>query len=458
MVPQDTVLFNDTIRYNIRYGRWDATDAEVEEAAQLAQIDGFIRMSPKGYETQVGERGLKLSGGEKQRVAIARTVLKAPPILVLDEATSALDSHTEQEIQEALERVSRNRTSLVIAHRLSTIVGADEIIVLDQGRIAERGTHAKLLASGGLYASMWNRQREAEEARESWRRSPTTRGAEPRAAAGRRSAGDARAGRRRYLSKSLATAAEYHESGITSEPEAANDSEPMSIANSIRAQIPPIHPEGYPFIGGFALASLILFWIWSPLGWIGTLLTVWCALFFRDPVRVTPVREGLVVAPADGRVSMISQVMPPAELGLGDRPLPRISIFMSVFNCHVNRSPVAGRIDRIVYRPGAFINAELDKASETMSATRSSSPRPHGRIGVIQIAGPGGAANRLVRARRADDRRRRAFRADPFRLAARRLSAGGHQGAGVGRADGDGRRDRAGRFRARRRGRTYRSD
>ena len=166
MVPQDTVLFNDTIRYNIRYGRWDASDAEVEEAAQLAQIDAFIRMAPMGYETQVGERGLKLSGGEKQRVAIARTVLKAPPILVLDEATSALDSHTEHEIQEALDRVSRNRTSLVIAHRLSTVVDADEIIVLDQGRIAERGTHGGLLVTGGLYASMWNRQREAEAARE----------------------------------------------------------------------------------------------------------------------------------------------------------------------------------------------------------------------------------------------------------------------------------------------------
>src|SRR6201995_3816171 len=166
MVPQDTVLFNDTIRYNIRYGRWDADDAAVEEAARSAQIDRLIRAAPMGYETQVGERGLKLSGGEKQRVAIARTVLKAPPILVLDEATSALDSHTEHEIQEALDRVSRNRTSLVIAHRLSTIVGADEIIVLDQGRIAERGTHGQLLASAGLYASMWNRQREAEEARE----------------------------------------------------------------------------------------------------------------------------------------------------------------------------------------------------------------------------------------------------------------------------------------------------
>src|SRR6187431_284630 len=166
MVPQDTVLFNDTIRYNIRYGRWDASDAEVEEAARLAQIDDFIKMSPHGYETEVGERGLKLSGGEKQRVAIARTILKAPPILLLDEATSALDSHTEKEIQDALERVSKNRTTLVIAHRLSTIVGADEIIVLDGGEIVERGTHYVLLAKNGLYASMWNRQREAEEARE----------------------------------------------------------------------------------------------------------------------------------------------------------------------------------------------------------------------------------------------------------------------------------------------------
>jgi len=166
MVPQDTVLFNDTIRYNIRYGRWEASDAEVEEAARLAQIDPLIRMAPKGYDTEVGERGLKLSGGEKQRVAIARTILKSPPILVLDEATSALDSHTEREIQDALEGVSRGRTTLVIAHRLSTIVGADEIVVLDRGEIVERGTHQTLLANDGLYASMWNRQREAEEARE----------------------------------------------------------------------------------------------------------------------------------------------------------------------------------------------------------------------------------------------------------------------------------------------------
>ena len=166
MVPQDTVLFNDTIEYNIRYGKPKASDREVHEAARLAQIDDFIKTLPQGYDSLVGERGLKLSGGEKQRVAIARTILKSPPILMLDEATSALDSHTEKEIQDALERVARDRTSLVIAHRLSTVVHADNIIVLDQGEIVEQGTHLELLAKGGLYASLWTRQREADEARE----------------------------------------------------------------------------------------------------------------------------------------------------------------------------------------------------------------------------------------------------------------------------------------------------
>ena len=165
MVPQDTVLFNDSIGYNIRYGRWDASDAEVREAAALAQIDRFIASVPGGYDAQVGERGLKLSGGEKQRVAIARTILKAPPILILDEATSALDSFTEHEIQEALRRVAKGRTTLVIAHRLSTVVEADEIVFLDHGRVVERGTHQQLLEKNGEYAAMWNRQREAAEAR-----------------------------------------------------------------------------------------------------------------------------------------------------------------------------------------------------------------------------------------------------------------------------------------------------
>ena len=170
MVPQDTVLFNDTIGYNVQYGRWDAAAEDIKEAARLAQIDRFIGYLPEGYETPVGERGLKLSGGEKQRVAIARTILKGPPVLVLDEATSALDSFTEKEIQDALDRVSRGRTTLVIAHRLSTIIGADEIIVLDHGQIVERGTHTSLLASGGVYAAMWNRQREAEKARQTLKR------------------------------------------------------------------------------------------------------------------------------------------------------------------------------------------------------------------------------------------------------------------------------------------------
>ena len=165
MVPQDTVLFNDTVRYNIRYGRPDATDSEVEEAAKMAQIHKFVMSLPLGYDAMVGERGLKLSGGEKQRVSIARTILKGPPILVLDEATSALDSLTEQDIQNELKRISKDRTTVVIAHRLSTVVDADEIIVLEKGQIAERGTHRVLLKKKGLYSDMWNRQQEADEAR-----------------------------------------------------------------------------------------------------------------------------------------------------------------------------------------------------------------------------------------------------------------------------------------------------
>jgi ATP-binding cassette, subfamily B, heavy metal transporter len=166
IVPQDTVLFNDTVKYNIAYGRIGANEAEIKEAARLAQIDKFITLLPMGYESMVGERGLKLSGGEKQRVAIARTILKNPPILMLDEATSALDTGTEREIQGALNQVSRGRTTLVIAHRLSTVIDADEILVLDHGQIIERGRHSELLSQNGHYASMWNKQREAAAARE----------------------------------------------------------------------------------------------------------------------------------------------------------------------------------------------------------------------------------------------------------------------------------------------------
>lgn len=166
MVPQDTVLFNDTIGYNIEYGRPGASPEAIREAARMAQVGSFIERLPKGYDTPVGERGLKLSGGEKQRVAIARTILKAPSILILDEATSALDTKTERDIQAALDEVSRNRTTVVIAHRLSTVINADEILVLREGEVAERGNHAALLAQGGLYAQMWSRQRQATEAEE----------------------------------------------------------------------------------------------------------------------------------------------------------------------------------------------------------------------------------------------------------------------------------------------------
>jgi ATP-binding cassette subfamily B protein len=183
MVPQDTVLFNDTIRYNIAYGCDGCSQEQIEEAARMAQIDSFIKTLPLGYETMVGERGLKLSGGEKQRVAIARTILKAPPILILDEATSALDSHTERDIQSALDTVAQNRTTLVIAHRLSTVIKAHRIIVLDQGKIIENGTHLELLARKGLYASLWNRQKEAEEAEETLERTRAEGIIKPHAAA-----------------------------------------------------------------------------------------------------------------------------------------------------------------------------------------------------------------------------------------------------------------------------------
>lgn len=161
----------------------------------------------------------------------------------------------------------------------------------------------------------------------------------------------------------------------------------MSIAASIRQQFVPISPEGYPFIGAFAFVSLILFWLWTPLGWIGTVLTLWCVYFFRDPPRVTPVRDGIVVAPADGRISMVTSAAPPHELGLGDKMLPRVSIFMSVFDCHINRSPVAGRVERIVYQPGKFFNADLDKASADNERNSLVIGTGNARIAVVQIAG-----------------------------------------------------------------------
>jgi phosphatidylserine decarboxylase len=161
----------------------------------------------------------------------------------------------------------------------------------------------------------------------------------------------------------------------------------MSVLASIRSQLAPIHREGYPFITAFIVASLVLFWLWTPLGWLAAIAAVWCAYFFRDPERVTPVRDGIVVAPADGRISRVTNAVPAKELDLGERPLPRVSIFMSVFDCHVNRSPVTGKLERIVYRPGAFVNADLDKASEDNERNCLLIAADRGRIGVVQIAG-----------------------------------------------------------------------
>jgi phosphatidylserine decarboxylase len=176
----------------------------------------------------------------------------------------------------------------------------------------------------------------------------------------------------------------------------------MSVLTSIRSQFAPIHREGYPFIGGFALLALVLFLIWSPLGWIGLLLTAWCAYFFRDPPRVSPLRDGLVVSPADGTISKVMTAVPPAELDLGVNPLWRVSIFMSVFDCHVNRIPATGRIARIVYRAGKFINADLDKASEDNERNGVVVETADGRIGVVQIAGL--VARRIVCFAREGDR------------------------------------------------------
>ena len=304
IVPQDTVLFNDTIGYNIRYGRWDASEAEVREAARMAQVARFIESLPQGYDTQVGERGLKLSGGEKQRVAIARTILKGPPILVLDEATSALDTATEREIQSALEEVSQNRTALVIAHRLSTVVNADSIIVLQDGAIAEQGTHGELHRParalcrdvGAPARGRRDRRAAAAHAR-GGARLPAARASCPT----RRRNSRSRAWPRR----------ERHCLRAADDP------------NSVREAIPDVHREGWPFIAATLVLAIVFGYLFTPLFWLLLILAGWMAIFFRDPERVVPTAPGLVVSPADGRVEPIVRAAPPPELGLGERAAAR---------------------------------------------------------------------------------------------------------------------------------------
>ena len=277
----------------------------------------------------VGERGLKLSGGEKQRVAIARTILKAPPILMLDEATSALDTMTEQEIQSALRRVSRNRTTLVIAHRLSTVVDADEIIVLERGRIVERGTHRALLAAQRRLCG------DVEPPARGRGGAPAPAEADRGRDASRRAA--ARAGR--PLGES------------------------STLADPISAVLVPVHRQGYPFIALFAGLTLLAFLILPAMfGWLGVILTLWCAYFFRDPPRVTPLDGSLVISPADGVITAIETVAPPPELDLAAIPVTRISIFMNVFD--VPCEPLARR------RPDRAHGLYCRESSSTPPSTR----------------------------------------------------------------------------------------
>ena len=313
----------------------------------------------------VGERGLKLSGGEKQRVAIARTILKNPPILLLDEATSALDSHTEREIQDALELVSQNRTTLVIAHRLSTIVDADEILVLDHGEIVERGTHTNCCCKAGTTPHVEPAARSRGRAREACPGRGGAVRAEPQSAAARRRP---RAGDRGGVNDAVSGTRHVHRR-LDPLAALAHPSAGLSVHRRLRACEPDavlaVDAAGLDRHAGHRLVRLFL-----P----------------RSGPRHAGAR-GPLVAPADGRISRIVNAVPPTELGLGDRPLPRISIFMSVFDCHVNRSPVSGHIERMVYRAGKFVSADLDKASEDNERNAFIIARPAGRIGVVQIAG-----------------------------------------------------------------------
>ncbi len=210
----------------------------------------------------------------------------------------------------------------------------------------------------------------------------------------------------------------------------------MSLFNTVRNTIVPVHKEGYPFVAAFFVASLVLGWIFKPLFWIGMIFTLWCAYFFRDPERVTPQDDDLVISPADGKVSAIQMVTPPAELNLGSEPMLRISVFMNVFNCHVNRAPMRGRIVSINYRSGSFVNAELDKASEDNERNGLVIETRHGQIGVVQIAKPRGAAHPLLGEPQRAGGCRRALRADPLRLAARCVPARRCRATRLARPDG----------------------
>ncbi len=448
MVPQDTVLFNDTIRYNIRYGRWDATDEEVEEAARLAQIDGLIRLSPKGYETEVGERGLKLSGGEKQRVAIARTILKAPPILLLDEATSALDSHTEKEIQDALERVSKNRTTLVIAHRLSTIVGADQIIVLERRR-HRRARHPRRAACQGraLRQHVEPAARGgggAREARDDRRRAG---GAEPQSAGGRRAVRRASPADRGGVSggaggrggiSSTVKASKGTAGGLVEVPEKpqnvrrrfdplparAHQPRRLSLRRRVRAGEPdPVLDLDAARLDRDGADALVRLFLPRPgtghAGARGDRRVARRRPRQQDHPRGAAGGDGARRSPAAAGLDLHERVQLPREPQPGQRP----------------------RSSKIVYKKGAFLSADLDKASEDNERNSFVISAGNVRIGVIQIAGL--VARRIVCSTRPGASVAAGERIGMIRFGsrARRLSAGGDPAAGGGRTDRDRRRD-----------------
>ena len=383
MVPQDTVLFNDTILYNIRYGRDDATEAEVKAVCEDAQIDAFIRSLPQGYGAMVGERGLKLSGGEKQRVAIARTMLKGPPILLLDEATSALDSFTEREIQAALERVSKGRTTIIIAHRLSTVVHADEILVLDKGVIAERGTHDELLALGGIYAGLWSRQREVDAAEEALRRA---------GAAETRRGGNGRSGARGRGGPQGLAARDFCSDWRQNTGLAVRF--PMSVVDSIRRQLTPIHPQGYVFVAAFAAATLILVWIWAPLGWIALGRDAVVRLFLPRSRAGDAARAGAGRRPGRRR----RLLRRPGDAAA--RARPRRQAAAAGVDLHVGvrlpREPRAGRGAGQARRlsPRRILERRSRQGERSQRAQRRGDRERRRPFGVVQIAGM--VARRIV--------------------------------------------------------------
>ena len=368
MVPQDTVLFNDTILYNIHYGRDGASEAEVIGAAEDAQIDQFIRSLPRATMRR------SASGASSSPAARSSGWPSHAQCSRRRRFWCSTKRHRRSIASPSAKFSRRWSASPAGARQLDCTSPVDRgqrrrDLVLDKG----------VLPSAGPIRSFWR-------GAESIPRCGAAKGRSTR----RRNCCGKRAVRTISAPPTVSWLSPRRDIGSDWRHECArfvSERGLMSIVKSLRGQLAPIHPEGYMFVPGFAVATLILWWLWSRLGWLGLITTLWCAYFFRDPARVTPVRSDLVIAPADGVVSFAGFAAPPPELGLGMAPLQRVSIFMSVFDCHVNRAPVQGRVAQIVYHPGLFLSADLDKASQDNERNSLVIDAPSGRFGVVQIAG-----------------------------------------------------------------------